>query len=149
MNARPIFVTLALAATACLVGASSGTPERASPEAAVRTYAENYKDMLLAKCLAKAYESEQTAANDAHSTASVLVDWTYYDAERSTDEIDTLIQRYLGRDYQNPLVEYKGVRFDLLKCLDLYHSKDLAQQVRRFVPRPNRTYRQDNPPAKR
>ena len=58
------------------------------------------------------------------------------------------MEKYLARDYHNPLVEseIKGVRFDFLKCLDLYHSKELDSLVKRVVIKPKRTYRQDNPP---
>lgn len=62
----------------------------------------------------------------------------------------SLVDRCLARDYSNPLAEpeIKGVRFDLLKCLDLYHSKELDAQVRQLVINPKRTYRQDNPPVR-
>lgn len=112
-----------------------------SPEASARTNAQNYKDMLLAGCIARAYESETDAYKDANSTADVLREWTLYDAENSPQEINSLLTRYLSRDYRNPLVEYKGVRFGLLKCLDMYHSKGLDVQVRRFVLDPNSIYK--------
>lgn len=116
-----------------------------SPQANLRTYAQNYKDMLLAYCLARAYKAEPKASDDASATSSVLLEWTEYDAEHSMEAIDGLIDRYLKRDYQNPLVEYKGIDFSLLKCLDMYHSKELDAQVKQFVPRPRRTPHQDAP----
>jgi hypothetical protein len=70
---------------------------------------------------------------------------------KSPDAVKALVDAYLARDYHNPLVEaeIKGVRFDLLKCLDLYHSKALDRLVKRVVINPGRSYRQDNPaPAK-
>ena len=47
---------------------------------------------------------------------------------------------------QDPIVEseIKGVRFDFLKCLDLYHSKELDAQAKRFVINPQRSYRLDD-----
>jgi len=52
------------------------------------------------------------------------------------------VNRYLARDYRNPLAEAEvpGLRFDLLKCLDLYHSAELQTQVRRLVLQPQRTH---------
>jgi len=84
---------------------------------------------------------------DAGSSVSALRDWTEYDLEKAPDEIKRLVDEYLARDYQNPLVEaeIKGVRFKLLKCLDLYHSDELDSQVERLVIDPMRTYRQDSP----
>jgi len=126
---------------------------RTSPQAAVRTYAQNYKDMVLATCIANAYKNDTDAAVDAGSSVSALRDWTYYDLEKAPDAIKAMVDGYLARDYHNPLVEaepeIKDVRFNLLKCLDLYHSEDLNAQIRRLVINPKRTYRQDNPlPAK-
>ncbi|MCK7577748.1 MAG: type VI secretion system amidase immunity protein Tai4 [Chromatiales bacterium] len=134
---------LALLSAAC----HAKEPSIASPQAAARTYAQNYKDMILAICLASAYKSDANAATDIGSSVSALRDWTYYDMENSPDAIKSLVDGYLARDYTNPLVEseIKGVRFDFLKCMDLYHSKELDAQVKRFDPSPNRTYRQDNP----
>jgi hypothetical protein len=120
-----------------------------APQAASRTYAQNFKDMVLSACIAKAYNGDKHAAIDAGSSVSALRDWTYYDMDKAPDAIEALIDRYLARDYHNPLVdaEIKDVKFDLLKCLDLYHSKELDAAVGRLVIHPNRTYRQDNPVA--
>ena len=125
--------------------------QHASPQAGARTYAQNYKDMVLATCVANAYKEDKDAATDAGSSVSALRDWTYYDLEKAPDAIKGIVDRYLARDYRNPLVESenRNVRFDFLKCLDLYHSKELDAQVKRLVINPGHTYRRDNPlPAK-
>jgi len=150
---RRLAGSLAIAAAAVLGGgaaAAQGQAEAASPQAGTRSYAQNYKDMVLAECIATAYQGEQKAARDAGSSASALRDWTQYDWDAHPyDEVTDLVRKALAQDYRNPLVEseVKGVRFDLLKCLDLYHSKALEAQVRKVVIHPKRTYRQDNPPA--
>jgi hypothetical protein len=120
---------------------------RDSPQAGTRTYSQNYKDMVLAICIANAYKIDQDAFTDAGSSVSALRDWALYDLEKAPDEITALVNSYLARDYHNPLVEseVKGVRFDFLKCLDLYHSEDLDKQVKQLVIHPERTYRQDHP----
>jgi len=118
-----------------------------SPQAGARTNAQNFKDMVLATCIANAYKGDKHAASDAGSSVSALRDWTEYDLEKAPDEIKSSVDKYLARDYRNPLVEaeIKGIRFDLLKCLDLYHSDELNNQVERLVIDPMRTYRQENP----
>ncbi|QHM73366.1 type VI secretion system amidase immunity protein Tai4 [Mixta intestinalis] len=118
-----------------------------SPQAAMRTYKQNYKDMVLAECVASAYRDEPRATQDAGSSVSALRDWTYYDMEKAPGAINRLVENYLARDYHNPLVEpeVSGVRFELLKCFDLYHSEALEKQARQLVINPERTYRQDNP----
>lgn len=120
------------------------------PQAGARTYAQNFRDMVLASCIEDAYKSDTKAPVDVGSSVSALRDWTYYDLEKSPQAIRSLVDSYLARDYSNPLVEseIKGIRFDFLKCLDLYHSKELDALVKRMVIHPTRTYRQDSPPDK-
>lgn len=112
------------------------------PEVASRTYAENYKDLALAVCIAKAYKNEPKASADAAATAAGLEStWTNYDLEKGSGEISKLVDRYLTRNY--PSIQGKEIKLDLLKCLDLYHSKALNRQVKQFVLTPNRSYKQD------
>jgi hypothetical protein len=120
---------------------------RNSPQAGGRTYSVNYKDIVLATCIATAYKDNPDAAKDAGSSISALRDWTSFDLDQATHSIRELVSDYLSRDYHNSIVksEVKGVRFDLLKCLDLYHSKALDEQVKRLVFDHDHTYRQDNP----
>lgn len=136
-----------VALTSCLLLSSTAHAadrQAASPQAGARTYAQNYKDMVLAACMAQAYQNDAGAAADAGSSASALRDWTYYDMERSPGAVKALLDSYLARDYSQPLVasEIQGVRFDFLKCLDLYHSAALEDLAKRLVIHPKRTYRQ-------
>lgn len=108
-----------------------------APLAYYRSYGQNYRDMLLAKCIATAYQADPVIRKDAAGTANILVNWTYYDAENSPDAIIQLINQYLSHKYENPFEGYEGVHFNLLKCLDLYHSSDLQRQVKKFVSDPN------------
>ncbi len=114
----------------------------AQPQAPARTHAQNYKDMVLATCIAQAYRNDAGAAVDAGSSASALRDWTYFDLDDSPAAVKALVDVYLAREYRNPLVEseVQGVRFDVLKCLDLYHSKALEALVERVVLYPSRRF---------
>ena len=128
----------------------AGAQARASsgPQAPGRTYASNFKDLVLATCIATAYRREGNAGADAGSSVAALRDFTYYDLEQGGDAIRKLVDIYLERDYRHPVADVESalaIRFDLLKCLDLYHSKALAEQARRLVDRPQRSYRQDYP----
>ncbi|KES12024.1 CagZ [Snodgrassella alvi SCGC AB-598-O11] len=111
-----------------------------TPEAVNRTFILNYKDMVLAHCVAKAYHGDRNAAIDAGSSVSALQDWLDYYMDKSIDEEVRLINSYLSRDYFNPLAESEvnGLKFDFLKCLDLYHSKELDKLARKVVPYPQR-----------
>ncbi len=130
-----------------LICFETGLANPHSPEGPTRSYAQNYQDMILASCIARAYKNDSIAGKDANYSASVFVDWTLYDVEKSSEAIDQLINRFLARDYHNPLVEYQGIQFNLLKCMDLYHSRELADQVKKFVPNPRHTFKQDYPPS--
>jgi len=144
---KPIALCLALLACTLLSAPVHCADRRAdSPQAGARTYAQNFKDMVLASCLAKAYRHEPGAATDAGSSVSALRDWTYFDMEKSPEAVEALVDDFLARDYANPLVEaeVRGVRFDFLKCMDLYHSKALDKLVKQLVIYPKRSYRQEN-----
>lgn len=146
MRKNPLLSSVIFWALTLGAQSSHATDAASSPQASTRTYAQNYKDMVLAECVATAYRDQPPAARDAGSSASALMDWTYFDLERNPDAGKSLVNRFLARDYRNPIVEseVKGVRFDFLKCLDLYHSKELDAQAKRFVINPKRSYELDN-----
>ncbi len=146
MTARSVvvamLVTLPCAST---VAATANPPEKRQelPEVASRTYGQNFKDLVLSSCVAAAYASEPKAAADAGATAGGLDStWTNYDPELAAGEIAKLIEKYLARQYNS--IQGPSIRLDLMKCLDLYHSKDLDLLAKRVVPKPTRTYRQDS-----
>lgn len=120
---------------------------RSTPEAGARSYKENYKDMAFSACIANAYKDDAAAFTDAGSSVGALREWSNYDMDIDPSAVSELIENYLSRDYTNPLVEseIKGVRFDLLKCLDMYHGPELDALARRVVINPQRSYREDNP----
>ncbi|MCK6432700.1 MAG: type VI secretion system amidase immunity protein Tai4 [Aquabacterium sp.] len=115
-------------------------------DAVRRTNAENFKDRALASCIAAAYKGSP-AGTDAAITTGVFIEWTYYDTDKGNAAVDQLVDKYLRRDYASPVEGYAGARFDLLKCLDMYHSKELNDQVHRFVAQPD--WVGDRPPAAR
>ena len=148
MNAKAAGVSSVLVVVAgAVLLANPAKAQSDLPEVASRSYAQNYKDLALASCIARAYSDEPRAAADASATAAGLEStWTNYDLEKGAGEISKLVNRYLARTYNS--IHGPQVRLDLLKCLDMYHSKELQAQVKRFVPTPGRTYKQDYPPTK-
>lgn len=135
-----------------LAGDVQAGPARTSfPAAGARSHAQNYRDMVMATCLANAYKGNREVAIDAGSSVSALRDWTLFDMDNAPDEVRTLVDSFLARDYRNPIVEaeIKGVRFDLLKCLDLYHSRELDTHIKRYVIEPGKTSRSSVPAAGR
>jgi len=143
-------LTMLTACGAPAADAPSSTPSSkplpAMTDAPSRTYAQNYKDSALAFCIAKAYQAEPRAKADAVATAGGLDTWTSYDLENSTGEIPKLVERYLAREYSSK--QGPDTRLDLMKCIDMYHGKELAALVKKYVLQPTHTYNQDNPPTK-
>ena len=125
-----------------LCGASELHLNAMSPDAYKRTNLQNFKDIVLGRCIAKAYRGDKSASSDAGSSASALIDWAYFDLNE-TEVVHNLIDKYLSRDYFNPYAEFdvKEVKYDYLKCLDLYHSKDLKRLAKEIVYDPNETYK--------
>lgn len=78
---------------------------------------------------------------------NALRDWTRYDPERAPDIVHALVAKYLAHDFRHPIVEseVKDVKFDFLKCVDLYHGRERDTAAKERVPRPNSTYRTENP----
>ena len=120
-------------------------PPTSSPEGMYRTFEKNYKDMALATCITTAYKYDVNVGIDAGSSVSAMRDWTYYDMEKSPLAVKALVEKYLARDYTTPLAEsrIRGIKFDLLKCLDMYHSKELDALTKKVVTDPNHTYMQN------
>lgn len=119
--------------------------QASTPEAVNRTFIENYKDMVFASCITKAYKGNKDVEKDTGSSVSALKDWIDYDIDKSIDKENVLINSYLSRNYFNPLAEQevKGIKFDFLKCLDLYHSKDLETLARKVISNPNEKVTKD------
>lgn len=137
MKLRKKIVVLVLTSIAPFVSADTKNKTSDIPDAPKRTNAKNYKDMVLAYCISDVYKNDPNVSKDASSTGSAIVEWTSYDAEHSVEEMNALIKKYTDRTYHHPLVEYKGIEFGLLKCLDMYHSKELDMQVKKYVSKPN------------
>jgi hypothetical protein len=137
-----IIATLLAIATLTTSGTQAAN-NTTSPQAHSRSDRQNFKDMVLATCVADAYRQAPLAARDAGSSVSALQEWSHYDMERAPDTIRALVDAYLARDYRNPLAEAEapGLRFDFLKCLDLYHSAALDTLARRLTAPPARASR--------
>jgi len=126
---------------------SAGVSAAPQPDAASRTYAQNYKDAAMALCIAKAYASEPAAGKDASASAGGFDNWSEYDAEKGAGKMGELADRYLAGEYHSH--QGSDVKLNLMKCIDMYHSAELAKQVKDFVPHPERSWAQDHASAKR
>lgn len=115
------------------------------PAAASRSYAQNYKDMALASCIATAYQRDKDISLDASFTANALNEWGRYDIDENTGKIEKITKEFLKRSYQSH--HGSNVQLELLKCIDLYHSDELEQLVKQHVLTPKSSFLKDHPSA--
>ena len=129
-------ILCALMLTVAVTAAAKDAPASRTA-AAQRSYLQNFKDMALSSCIAKAYASSPDTARDAAASAGGFNEWTRYDAENATGKIPALIADYLARPYAS--FQGPSVRLDLMKCIDMYHGPELAALARRYVAPSGRT----------
>lgn len=84
------------------------TPPTSSPEGMHRSYAQNYKDLVLANCIANAYAYDVKVGIDAGSSVSAMEDWANYDWEVGPNEIRALVKKYLARDYTTRWLSHRS-----------------------------------------
>jgi hypothetical protein len=106
-----------------------------------RTYGQKYKDMVFSYCVAIAYKDDISIHDDAQATAELIYSYPFYgeEAKKALTEIGVLINRFLAHSYEAPVYAHETGRvvpFNLAKCIDLYHSKALDANMRKFVPNP-------------
>jgi len=63
------------------------------PDALSRSAVDNYKDMLLARCIAQAYQAEPRAFADARASAGAMADWINVDPKDSSAVMDQLMTK--------------------------------------------------------
>lgn len=146
MKSIQSIVTLFLFQLTLIPNGFSQEPLKTGPKAGSRTYAQNFKDMVLAECLVKAFPKNPIYTRDIASSYHALIEWTYFDLEKAPIETTKLVEKFLALDYSNLFAdtESPGIEWNFFKCLDLYHSNDLEEMTKKFVIHPNKTFREEN-----
>lgn len=94
--------------------------------------AEDFMNYALSTCLADGYKSEEVV-KDAAASARGYLELGGFPLEAHT-EATALGREFLKRDCQS----ISGQPLVLMKCLDFYHSKELASLVKKYGKRPRR-----------
>jgi hypothetical protein len=81
------------------------------------------QDWALSRCLAKATKDEVTR-DDAAKTAAALLERGNVGIA-TYERLEQLVDGFLARTYGGSL----EANYNTLKCIDLYHSSDLAQAL--------------------
>lgn len=90
-----------------------------SPEEYLKNYA-------LSTCLAQGYQAEQVK-KDASAAARGYVEFGGYSLEAHT-AVEKLGKTFLAKTYGSQA----GVPMTMAKCIDFYHSKELADLVKKY-----------------
>lgn len=123
----PLFVLLAAAACVWASGLFAADSRHLSRmQYELSGHASRFRDRVLVSCLSQAYRSNPSTTKDMDNSLAALGKRESYPGMREPSDIKPLVDSYLARDYHLPLAEaeIKGIRFDLLKCLDLYHDQE-------------------------
>lgn len=112
------------------------------PQAAYRSYLQNYKDIALTYCISVAYKKSPEASKDAITSSNGIDAWSDYIIRDEASPVIALTKEYLAKTYhakdgKSPL--------NLMKCMDMYHSKKLDALAKEYVERPSANWVQDNP----
>lgn len=81
------------------------------------------KNWALSRCLAKTYDNEKVR-DDANATASAYLEYGKQSIE-TYNQLDELVDKYVNLAYGGSVKS----DFNTMKCIDLYHSKELQKMV--------------------
>jgi hypothetical protein len=106
------------------VAAAAQPPLPQTPTYSQKTLLKNW---ALSACLARVAQDERTAA-DANAAAGGYLEFGRQGLE-VYEEIGTLVARYASLKYAGSVPS----EFNTMKCIDLFHSKELERLVARAV----------------
>lgn len=93
-----------------------------------------FQNFTLAICTGMAYEKEsKKIATDAGRSASGYREFSHIDLA-AYEESRNLVKKWLAKDYKSK----HGGQIELMKCIDLYHSKELKNLFIKYDPCKNR-----------
>ena len=93
-----------------------------------------FRNFSLAICTGMAYEKfSKEIATDTGKAATGYREYSHIDLQ-AYEESRKLVNKWLKKDYQSK----HGGQIDIMKCIDLYNSKELIRLFKRFDPCKNR-----------
>lgn len=115
-----VFLALALLAASSFVHAEdAGSPVPYSA-------AENLRNFALSVCISDGYQSEEVV-KDSRAAAGGYLELGGFPIE-AYEEAASLGKKFLAKDYRGK----RGEKLTLMKCIDLIHSKELEQIIRKY-----------------
>jgi hypothetical protein len=84
------------------------------------------KNFALSVCISDGYKSEEVV-KDSSDAAGGYLEFGGFPME-AYEEAEALGKKYLAREYKS----IHGEKLTLMKCIDLFHSKELDQLARKY-----------------
>ncbi|GAA5175551.1 T6SS amidase immunity protein Tai4 family protein [Niveibacterium umoris] len=120
----------------CLCLATLGTTTTAvAQEPTTAKYSQKtlLKNWALSRCLAQ-IAPDEASRNDANATAAAYLEFGHQPIE-TYEAIDKLVVTFIKREYAGSTKS----SYNSMKCIDLFHSRDLDAIVRTNVGGPRRS----------
>ena len=122
-------MTSRIIALLCLVGLCTAA---AAQEPATAKYSQKtlLKNWALSRCLAQ-IAPDEASRNDANATAAAYLEFGHQPIE-TYEAIDGLVATFIKREYAGSTKS----SYNTMKCIDLFHSRDLDLVARKKTPSP-------------
>jgi hypothetical protein len=124
---------MALSAALILLAAATNvtaeSEKRWLPDAAYRTYGDNFKDIALLACLYEITESKSDR-EDLASSINGIREWTLYEQNEGMVKLEEAIDDARRAHYGS---KEGTASLDAMKCMDFYHSDKLRELTDLYV----------------
>ncbi len=123
------FLLAAMATLLCLACPAEAATSASGTEPMTHTYSQKtlLKNWALSACLARVAKDERDR-DDANATAGAYLEFGRQPIE-AYDSLRKLVDQYAARTYQGSI----DSRFDTMKCIDLFHSRELDRLAARLA----------------
>ncbi len=91
------------------------------------TPVQNLKSYALTICLARGFPDNKALTTETHAAARAYIDFGKFGID-AYNEAAALAHRFVAQHYESE----HGEKLTVLKCLDLFHSKELATLAQKY-----------------
>lgn len=131
LKARGWVVIIGMASVCAVAEAAPFVPSNPDP---IRSYSQQdlLKNWALSTCFAQTTHDEQTI-KDAHAAAGGYLEFGHQGVA-AYEALGELVKQFLGLTYvAKPEPGMEPPALNTMKCIDLFHSKELDRLTRRLV----------------
>jgi len=126
---RLILFAAATTLLGCAFAAENGRGADVPSYPATQSYSQRdlLKNWALSRCLAAVTNDKETK-DDGQATAAAYLEFGKQPIE-AYEELDALVEKFAQRKYSGSIPS----KFNTMKCIDLFHSKELETVIAKWV----------------